>query len=167
MKLSAKAEAKLPRKTKKARPAKSLSVVSSTYGTTEINGQSFVILTINSQKVGMQLDRASDIVLITQKKTNSEKGNLLRQLLTWQKELKRKIHTEEIARKFCLELLPKLKSKQSSSALINTKRNRKRAIVKMKASHQTQMEEKDIRSILGNPSGTSSWTRRISERLCH
>ena len=165
-----KASSKNKEAAKKARPAKSLSIVSSTYGTNEINRHPFATLTINSQKVRMQLDTASDIILIS-RKNKPRKENRLRQSLTWQKELKRKIHSEEIARKFSLELLSKLRSKRSSFGPTNTKRDRKKAIVKMTASHRTQMEEKDIRSILGNLSGTSSRTRwntsRVSERLCH
>ena len=158
-----KASSKNKEAAKKARPAKSLSVVSSTYGTNAINRQPFVTLTINSQNA----NKHSFWYYINK----SRKKNRLRQLLTWQKELKRKIHSEEIARKFSLELLPKLRSKQSFSGPINITRDRKKTIVKMKASHQTQMEEKDIRSILGNPSGTSNRTRwntsRVSERLCY
>ena len=51
----------------KARPATSLSVVSSTYETDGINRLQYVILTINGQKVRLQLDTASDITLISRK----------------------------------------------------------------------------------------------------
>ena len=46
---------------KKPRPPKSLSVVSSTYETDRINRRQYVTLTINGQKVRLQIDTASDI----------------------------------------------------------------------------------------------------------
>ena len=52
---------------KKARPAKSLSVVSSTYETDGINRRQYVTLTINGRKVRLQLGNASDITLISRK----------------------------------------------------------------------------------------------------
>ena len=51
----------------KARPAKSLSVVSSTYETDGINGRQYVTLMINGQKIRLQLDTASDITIISRK----------------------------------------------------------------------------------------------------
>ena len=52
---------------KKARPAKSLSVVSSTYETDGINRRQYVIMTINGQKIRLQRDTASNIALISRK----------------------------------------------------------------------------------------------------
>ena len=70
-KLSAKAKPKAPSKNKvaakKARPAKSVSGVSSTYETDGINRRQHVILTTNGRKVRMQLVTASNIALISRK----------------------------------------------------------------------------------------------------
>ena len=52
---------------KKSRPAKSLSVVSSTYETDSINRRQYVTLMKNGRKVRMQLDTASDVTLISRK----------------------------------------------------------------------------------------------------